>query len=440
VTDPTTPARGNPADLGDPHIPAALAYFAAPRGRGHAKGPTGPLEPSDSPWAEARPSTGPNDPCASFDLTEPGAAQARGAAAEPGDAHARGASIAPADAYEPGEPPASTDTCTLDEPTAPIDRCTSVEPTAPNGPRTPGKRTDAPAPRATGSTSRHTPAEPNTPYPPGDSTSPAHTSRLSKPPAPDDTCTSGAPTAPNGPRTPGERIDAHARRATGSTSRYTPAEPNTPHPPSHSTGPAYTYQLADPVGPQAPGNPAGPSDRQTFGGPTTPNSPAGTGQSEPHAPAGPHTARNVCQDLHDRVELRQLVDTYAYALDRRMAELFGSLFAADGELVLLRAGGRDLVFDGRDGWARALAVLEPCRVTTHFVGNHLVRLDGDSATGETYCLAHEIYPTDGADRMRVRSIRYRDSYRRTEGSWLFTRRELTIDWTEDRVLRSPAGP
>lgn len=98
------------------------------------------------------------------------------------------------------------------------------------------------------------------------------------------------------------------------------------------------------------------------------------------------------------------------------------------------------MLDGRDGWARALAVLEPCRVTTHFVGNHLVRLAGDSATGETYCLAHEIYPADGPDRMRVRSIRYRDTYRRTNGSWLFARRELTIDWTEDRVLRSPSGP
>lgn len=322
MTDLTTPspppAPGDPTDLGDPHIPDALAYFAAPRGRGDAKGPTGPLEQSNSPWPGTRyaprTSPGPNDPYPPGDLTGPA------------DTCEPGASAGPADTCEPGEPPASTDTC-----------------------------------------------EP------------------------------GEPPAPSGSRVPGERTDAHAPRATGSTSRHTPPEPNTPYTPGDSTGPTYTYQLGEPTAPDRP-------------------------------------PENNCQDLRDRLDLRQLVDTYAYALDRRMAALFGSLFGAGGELVLVRAGGHDLVFDGRDGWARALAVLEPCRVTTHFVGNHLVRLAGDSATGETYCLAHEVYPGDGADRMRVRSIRYRDSYRRTEGSWLFTRRELIIDWTEDRVLRSPAGP
>ncbi|WP_405813910.1 nuclear transport factor 2 family protein [Streptomyces sp. NBC_01390] len=172
-----------------------------------------------------------------------------------------------------------------------------------------------------------------------------------------------------------------------------------------------------------------------------------------HVPAHPHgfaaatppyaVPADDGQGLRDRMELRQLVDTYAHALDRRMTELFASLFGEGGELVLMRPPGSrraPWVLDGRDGWAKALAVLEPCRVTTHFVGNHLVRLAGDSATGETYCLAHEIYPADGADRIRVRSIRYHDSYRRTNGSWLFARRELTIDWTEDRTLRSPTGP
>ncbi|WP_328840642.1 nuclear transport factor 2 family protein [Streptomyces europaeiscabiei] len=186
--------------------------------------------------------------------------------------------------------------------------------------------------------------------------------------------------------------------------------------------------------------------------PTEPGDPLPGGSTDPlgaRAPGDPVVLADGGQDLRDlrdlrdRMDLRQLVDTYAHALDRRMAELFASLFDEGGELVLVRpadSGRAPLVLDGRDGWARALAVLEPCRVTTHFVGNHLVRLAGDGATGETYCLAHEIYPADGPDRMRVRSIRYRDTYRRANGSWLFARRELTIDWTEDRVLRSPSGP
>ncbi|QFR02315.1 nuclear transport factor 2 family protein [Streptomyces phaeolivaceus] len=169
------------------------------------------------------------------------------------------------------------------------------------------------------------------------------------------------------------------------------------------------------------------------------------------------------QDVRDRLDLRRLVDTYASALDRRHTELFASLFDEGGELVLNRPSGSGrppLVFDGRDGWAGALSVLESCVVTTHFVGNHTVTLNGDGATGEAYCLAHEIRPAEDAThdvddgrrartptrmpmptrmRMRVRSIRYHDSYRRTAGSWRFARRTLTVDWTEDRVLVSPSA-
>ncbi|WP_330291275.1 nuclear transport factor 2 family protein [Streptomyces sp. NBC_00576] len=201
--------------------------------------------------------------------------------------------------------------------------------------------------------------------------------------------------------------------------------------------------LTDLSSPHAPSDPADPAEplADDSTDPTDPLGARAPGDSVVLADGG-QDLREL-RDLRDRMDLRQLVDTYAYALDRRTAELFASLFDEGGELVLVRPAGSGrapLVLDGRDGWARALAVLEPCRVTTHFVGNHLVRLAGDSATGETYCLAHEIYPADGPDRMRVRSIRYRDTYRRTNGSWLFARRELTIDWTEDRVLRSPSGP
>ncbi|NEA66182.1 nuclear transport factor 2 family protein [Streptomyces sp. SID12488] len=145
----------------------------------------------------------------------------------------------------------------------------------------------------------------------------------------------------------------------------------------------------------------------------------------------------------DRQDLRRLVDTYASALDRQNPKLFASLFDEDGELVLnfpTGTGRPPLVLDGRDGWAGELSVLAPCVVTTHFVGSHTVRLAGDSASGETDCLAHEMYADDAeAARLRVRSMRYRDSYRRARGVWRFTRRELTVDWTEDRVLSLPIG-
>ncbi|NEC84584.1 nuclear transport factor 2 family protein [Streptomyces sp. SID12501] len=157
----------------------------------------------------------------------------------------------------------------------------------------------------------------------------------------------------------------------------------------------------------------------------------------------PETKAGWQDGARDRQDLRRLVDTYASALDRQNPKLFASLFDEDGELVLNPPAGTScppLVLDGRDGWASVLSVLAPCVVTTHFVGSHTVRLAGDSASGETDCLAHEMYAAHAdAARMRVRSIRYRDSYRRTTGAWRFIRRELTVDWTEDRVLTPPTG-
>ncbi|MDX3613222.1 nuclear transport factor 2 family protein [Streptomyces europaeiscabiei] len=195
-----------------------------------------------------------------------------------------------------------------------------------------------------------------------------------------------------------------------------------------------------PVPSPDPNNPVGASE---FDEPSNPTGPGASPDSRLF-PGSPLSSGPVdgWQEVRDRLDLRRLVDTYASALDRRSTELFASLFDEDGELVLNRPSGTGRpprVFDGRDGWASALSVLESCVVTTHFVGNHTVRLAGDSATGETYCLAHEIRPAEAVHRLRVRSIRYQDSYRRTAGRWRFARRILTVDWTEDRVLVSPSA-
>ena len=138
--------------------------------------------------------------------------------------------------------------------------------------------------------------------------------------------------------------------------------------------------------------------------------------------------------------LRDLAYAYAHAIDNRLPGRFGSLFCDDGELVLPRpGGGSPVVLDGRDGWKRAFAVLAPYSSTSHFVGNQLVTITGDSATGETNCLAHELYDRDGVSRMLVRCVRYADSFLRVDGVWLFRRRMLTIDWLDDRELAEPSA-
>jgi SnoaL-like domain len=70
--------------------------------------------------------------------------------------------------------------------------------------------------------------------------------------------------------------------------------------------------------------------------------------------------------------------------------------------------------------------------TTHFNGQSTVTLDGDRATGESYCLAQHLYTEDGERKLMVASLRYLDTFVKTDGTWLFAERKLYVDWTETR--------
>ena len=138
--------------------------------------------------------------------------------------------------------------------------------------------------------------------------------------------------------------------------------------------------------------------------------------------------------IADRIELRDLVQTYAHGADRRRPDIVAGCFLPDGSLYTDLGNGRRGERHGREEIATALKGLERYRVTTHLVANQLVRVDGDTAEGETYCVAHHIYEKDGVDRDKVMSIRYVDAYERTDEGWRIRTRTLNLDSTEDRAL------
>ena len=146
----------------------------------------------------------------------------------------------------------------------------------------------------------------------------------------------------------------------------------------------------------------------------------------------------------DRDALRQIVEAYARTVDRRRPQETAELFAVDGVLEIYdgdpEAGGtlqRDRT--GREQIAAAMERLSMYEVTTHFLGQHMAELDGDHATGETYCLAHHITRhADGKRTCYIMSIRYLDDFRRDDdGVWRIAKRRLAVDWTDDRPLPTP---
>jgi SnoaL-like domain len=90
--------------------------------------------------------------------------------------------------------------------------------------------------------------------------------------------------------------------------------------------------------------------------------------------------------------------------------------------------------EGHAEMAEAFTVLDAYDVTTHFNGQSTVTLDGDRASGETYCLAHHVWEEDGQRTLLVLPIRYLDTFLRDEGGWRFAERRLITDWSDRRPL------
>jgi ketosteroid isomerase-like protein len=135
----------------------------------------------------------------------------------------------------------------------------------------------------------------------------------------------------------------------------------------------------------------------------------------------------------DRLAIRELIDAYAHCADRRDAEGQKALFTEDTHFVVYMEGeGTEPTqeLNGREALTPVFDDLNGYEATTHFNGQSTVGLNGDRATGESYCLAHHLFTEDGERRLMVASLRYLDTFVKTDGVWLFAERKLYVDWTE----------
>jgi hypothetical protein len=139
----------------------------------------------------------------------------------------------------------------------------------------------------------------------------------------------------------------------------------------------------------------------------------------------------------DRLAIRELFDSYAHCADRRDAEGQKALFTEDTRFAVYMDGegnAASYVLEGRDALTPVFADLNRYEATTHFNGQSTVTLHGDSATGESYTIAHHVYTEDGRRRIMIASLRYLDSFSKNAGEWLFAERSLIVDWSETRDL------
>src|SRR6201998_3875735 len=141
--------------------------------------------------------------------------------------------------------------------------------------------------------------------------------------------------------------------------------------------------------------------------------------------------------LLDQLAIRRLVDAYAYCADRRDAAGQMALFTDDTDFLVYmdsRSPSPTQHLRGRAALAPVFDELNTYIATMHFNGQSTVVLDGDHASGLTYCLAHHVKGDGPARTLMIAAIRYLDEFVKQDGAWFFSQRKLMVDWTETRTL------
>ncbi len=143
------------------------------------------------------------------------------------------------------------------------------------------------------------------------------------------------------------------------------------------------------------------------------------------------------EEAADRLAIRELIDAHAHCADFRQPEAQADLFTPDARtLVYMGEPGEPAqVLTTREQLVEGFSTLSQYAATTHFNGQFTLTLDGESVTGEGYCLAHHLLDAEDGRKLIVMSIRYEDTYTKKNGAWLFAERKLIIVWTDTRPSR-----
>jgi SnoaL-like domain len=147
-------------------------------------------------------------------------------------------------------------------------------------------------------------------------------------------------------------------------------------------------------------------------------------------------ADNPLDTLLNKEAIRELVLLYSRGVDRKDIELLKTLYAVNA------TDDHGAHFKGSaDAYIEFLARSLPHLLAGgHFVCNHLIALDGDTAEGEVYALAYHIFPDGkGGAVQDVAGVRYIDRYVKEDGRWLFASRIVTFDFRDIKPIATPAG-
>ena len=129
------------------------------------------------------------------------------------------------------------------------------------------------------------------------------------------------------------------------------------------------------------------------------------------------------EEAADRLAVRELIEVYAHCADRRDAKGQMALFTADTHFVVYmdaKDPKPSQELHSREALAPVFDNLNQYAATMHFVGQSTIfSVGGDRATGEAYCIAHQLTVGDEKRCMMVAYLRYLGTFAKIDGAWSF---------------------
>jgi hypothetical protein len=144
------------------------------------------------------------------------------------------------------------------------------------------------------------------------------------------------------------------------------------------------------------------------------------------------------QQVSDRMEIQDLLNAYAAAIDQQAFDRLDDVFTPDAFVDYTAMGGERGAYPAIK---RFLQSALPALVDYyHLVGNVQIQLDGDRASGRVMCFNPLGVPVPGKPaHMMFLGLYYIDEYLRTPQGWRISRRVEERCWGHNVPAGMNAG-
>jgi hypothetical protein len=136
---------------------------------------------------------------------------------------------------------------------------------------------------------------------------------------------------------------------------------------------------------------------------------------------------DAAQRALDHIDIYTCMTRYCHGVDRCDLPVLKSAFWPD---AVCNYSDQDI--DAMTWAENCVAGISQMERTLHTIGNHWITVDGDRATGETYCLAyHLLKGQDGVLMDMFVGGRYLDRFEKRGGEWRIKSRFYVMDWNQN---------